>query len=366
VADRQLRIGLDGRELTGQPTGVGRYVESLLREWSRDTSFHHQVTIFAAQGPAPKVVREDPRFVWRVLAAPTAGTWWEQTTLARAVNAADLDVFFAAGYTAPLRLTCPLVVAIYDVSFFAHPEWFSAREGWRRRWLTRSAARRAARVVTISEFSASEIVRWLGVPLGRVAIARPGAPPTVDGPAAMTRPPVVLFVGSLFTRRHVPELIQAFAQAATRVPEAKLVLVGANRSQPRIDPRAIAAAAGAGQNVEWREYVADAELDTLYAGARVFAFLSDYEGFGLTPLEAIAHGVPPVLLDTPIAREIFGDAARLVPLRVDLVSDALVELLSDTRANAALVAAGRRSLSRYSWTEAAKTVRTALEESAGR
>ena len=124
-----------------------------------------------------------------------------------------------------------------------------------------------------------------------------------------------------------------------------------------------------GQIVEDDDVIAGGrqrEHRMLYAGARVFAFLSDYEGFGLTPLEAIAHGVPPVLLDTPIAREIFGDAARLVPLRVDLVSDALVELLSDTRANAALVAAGRRSLSRYSWTEAAKTVRAVLEESAGR
>lgn len=366
MADRQLRIGVDGRELTGQPTGVGRYVESVLREWARDTSFHHQVTIFAAQGPAPRVVRDDPRFVWRVLAAPTAGTWWEQTTLARAVNASDLDVFFAAGYTAPVWLACPLVVAIYDVSFFARPEWFTAREGWRRRWLTRSAARRAARVVTISEFSASEIVRYLGIPAGRVVIARPGGPSPIDGAAAMTRPPVVLFVGSIFTRRHVPELIQAFAHAAKRVPDSKLVLVGANRSQPRIDPRAIAAAAGVGSSVVWREYVADAELDALYGGARVFAFLSDYEGFGLTPLEAIAHGVPPVLVDTPIAREIFGDAARLVPLRVDFVADALVELLSDAPANAKLVAAGRRSLSRYSWTDAAKIVRTALEEAAGR
>lgn len=366
MVDRQLRIGLDGRELTGQPTGVGRYVESLLREWSRDPRFHHQVTIFAAAGDPPPVVRDDPRFVWRLLAAPKAGTWWEQTTLARAVNAAGLDVFFAAGYTAPVRLTCPLVVAIYDVSFFAHPEWFSAREGWRRRWLTRSAARRAARVVTISEFSSTEIVRWLGIPRDRVVIARPGAPPVIDGAPAMSRPPVVLFVGSIFTRRHVPELIQAFARAATRVPGAKLVLVGANRSQPRIDPHAIAAAAGVGASVEWREYVADAELDTLYAGARVFAFLSDYEGFGLPPLEAIAHGVPPVLLDTPVAREIFDDAARLVPLEVERVGNALVELLVDASAHGALAAAGRRRLSRYSWTQTAATVRQALEQAAGR
>ncbi|HKV98183.1 MAG TPA: glycosyltransferase family 1 protein [Vicinamibacterales bacterium] len=366
MADRQLRIGVDGRELTGQPTGVGRYLESILREWSHDASFRHQVTIFAGGGTPPPVVRDDPRFVWRVLAAPKAGTWWEQTTLARAVNGADLDVFFAAGYTAPLRLACPLVVAIYDVSFFAHPEWFSAREGWRRRWLTRSAARRARRVVTISDFSASEIVHWLGIPRDRVVIARPGGPAPLDSGSAMSRPPVVLFVGSIFTRRHVPELIQAFARAATRVPDAKLVLVGANRSQPRIDPRALAQAAGVGGKVEWREYVPDAELDQLYAGARVFAFLSDYEGFGLTPLEAIAHGVPPVLIDTPIAREIFGEAARLVPLDVDRIAAAIVELLSDANANAALAATGRRRLGQYSWTQAAATVRQALEAAASR
>jgi glycosyltransferase involved in cell wall biosynthesis len=343
---------------------VGRYLEAVLESWTRDPGFQHHVTIFAAEGTPPPVVGADPRFVWRLLASPQGGTWWEQTTLSREVNRSEIDVFFAAGYTAPLRLTCPLVVAVYDVSFFAHPEWFSAREGWRRRWLTRSAARRARRVITISQFSADEIVRWLGIPRERVRLARPGAPASVAGADAMARPPVLLFVGSIFTRRHVPELIQAFAQIATRVPDASLVLVGANRSQPRIDPTAIAAAAGVADRVTWREYVTDAELARLYAGARVFAFLSDYEGFGMTPLEAIANGVPPVLLDTPIAREVFGDAARLVPLATDAVAAALVELLTDARANAALAAAGRRALGRYSWAEAAAVVRQALEDAA--
>lgn len=362
MADRPLRIGVDGRELVGQPTGVGRYLESLLGQWAADRTFPHEVTIFAAEGAPPPALEGDPRFIWRVLAASKAGTWWEQTALASAVTGSKLDVFFAAGYTAPLRLTCPLVVAVYDVSFFAHPEWFSAREGWRRRWLTRSAARRARRVVTISEFSASEIVRWLGIARDRVRIARPGAPASVAAPEPMARPPVVLFVGSIFTRRHIPELIHAFAKAATHVADSTLVLVGANRSQPRIDPRAIAATAGVAARVDWREYVTDDELERLYGGARVFAFLSDYEGFGMTPLEAIAHGVPPILLDTPIAREIFNEAARLVPLSEEAIAGALAELLTDAAASAALVAAGRRCLARYSWAEAAAAVRQALED----
>ena len=362
MANRQVRIGIDGRELTGQPTGVGRYLEAVLATWAKDPGFPHHVTIFAAGGAPPPIIANDPRFMWRVLPSRNAGTWWEQTTLAREVNASEIDVFFAAGYTAPVRLKCPFVVAVYDVSFFAHPEWFSAREGWRRRWLTRSAARRAKRVITISKFSADEIVRWLAIPRERLRLARPGAPAMVAGADAMARSPVVLFVGSIFTRRHIPELIQAFARAATRVPDASLVLVGANRSEPRIDPKTIAADQGVGDRVDWREYVADDELARLYASARVFAFLSDYEGFGMTPLEAMANGVPPVLLDTPVAREIFGDAARLVPLTIDAIAAALVELLTETRANSTLVAAGRHALARYSWSEAATVVRQALED----
>jgi len=150
-----------------------------------------------------------------------------------------------------------------------------------------------------------------------------------------------------------------------RVPAARLVLVGANRTQPPIDPRALAAAAGVADRVEWREYVDDAELGKLYAQARAFAFLSDYEGFGMTPLEAIAHGVPPVLLDTAVSREIFGSAARLVSPSPSDIANSLTELLTDTSAAAALAGAGEACLARYSWIRSAEVIRQALEAAAG-
>jgi glycosyltransferase involved in cell wall biosynthesis len=219
--------------------------------------------------------------------------------------------------------------------------------------------------VTISEFSAAEIVRWVGVPRARIVLAPPGAPALVPGASLATRPPVVLFVGSLFARRRIPELIAAFAQVHARVPDARLVLVGANRTQPPIDPRSLAAAAGVADRVEWREYVDDVELDKLYAHARVFAFLSDYEGFGMTPLEAIAHGVPPVVLDTPVSREVLGSAARFVSPAPADIAKALAELLTDTSAAASLAAAGRACLARFSWARSAEVIRQALEAAAG-
>jgi glycosyltransferase involved in cell wall biosynthesis len=168
----------------------------------------------------------------------------------------------------------------------------------------------------------------------------------------------------LFTRRHIPDLIHGFAVAAGQVPEARLVLVGDNRTEPRIDPRAVAADAGVGDRVVWREYVTDANLEELYQSARVFAFLSDYEGFAMTPLEALAHGVAPVLLDTPVAHEVYGDAATYVSADAGVIGAALTRLLTDPKARQCQLDAGMERLSRFSWTQAATTIGTALEQAA--
>ena len=93
------------------------------------------------------------------------GTWWEQHGLAAVLRRDRPDVLFAPGYTAPLAVGVPIVLTVHDVSFFAQPDWFSAREGFRRRLLTRWSARKARAIVAVSEFSKREIVTWLGVRL---------------------------------------------------------------------------------------------------------------------------------------------------------------------------------------------------------
>jgi glycosyltransferase involved in cell wall biosynthesis len=360
---RPLHIGVDGRELIGHPTGVGRYLHALLREWAQDPSTPHRVTVWLPSDPTAELLTLGPRISFAVERASRAGTWWEQTTLANAVNRAGVDVFFAAAYSGPLRVRCPIVLAVYDVSFCAHPEWFRWPEGMRRRWFTRWSAARAALVVTISEFSASEITRYLGISRDRIRLAPPGAP-SVTTATTGSRHPLVLYVGSLFNRRRIPELIRGFSLTAARVADAQLVLVGDNRTHPRIDPIALAAELGIESRVEWRAYVDDQTLQSLYERARVFAFLSDYEGFAMTPLEAIAAGVPPVLLDTPVAVEVYGDGARFVTTEPVTIAQALTTLLTDDRAHDALLEAGRQQLRKYSWPRAASAVRQALEDAA--
>lgn len=365
MVERPLRIGVDGRELVGRATGVGRYIREVLHAWSGDPSWPHTLVVFTPVAPSSELTAAlGPRVTWQIVPASGAGTRWEQWHLPMAVRRAHVDVFFAGAYTAPLLLPCRFVLVIHDVSYFAHPEWFSAREGLRRRWLTRESAKRAHTVLTVSEFSAGEIARWVGVSRERIVLAQQGAPPRQ--PARTTSSDAtVLYVGSLFTRRLIAELITGFAQAAAAIPGARLILAGDNRTRPQIDPRALATALGVADRVEWREYVSDSELDGLYRSARAFAFLSTYEGFAMTPLEALSYGVPSVLLDTPVAHEIYDDAALFASADPASIAGALTTLLTDDDAHRRLVANGDRLMTRYSWAAAAATIRAALERAAG-
>lgn len=364
--ERALRIGVDGRELVGRATGVGRYIREVLKAWLADPVWPHTLIVFTPEPPSTDLVDAlGPRVTWTVAPSAKAGTWWEQWHLPMAARRAGVDVFFAGAYTAPRLLHCPFVLAVYDVSYFAHPDWFGPREGARRRWLTRISARRAHTVVTISEFSAREIEHWVNVARQRILLAPPGAPPRRHAASNARSGKTVLFVGSLFTRRLIPELIAGFAKTVASVPGAKLSLVGDNRTSPRIDPRDVAAKHGLADRVEWLEYVPDAELDELYASARVFVFLSTYEGFAMTPMEALAYGVPPVLLDTAVAREVYGDAALFVSSDPQSIAAALTTLLTDDEARAQLARAGETLAARYSWARSADVIRGALERAAG-
>src|SRR5215207_784114 len=167
-----MRVAIDARELTGKPTGVGRYLAQILTAWGElSGAAAHEYVLCS---PEPIVVPGTLR---------------------------------ASVMTSP----GPMVITIHDVSFAAHPEWFSWREGLRRRWVTRLAARRAAKIITVSDFSKREIVRHLHVPAAKVDVIYSGLT-TLPAPPTGTREPVVLYVGSLFNRRHIPELVEGFSQ----------------------------------------------------------------------------------------------------------------------------------------------------------
>ncbi len=353
-----MRVAIDARELQDHPTGVGRYLTALLTHWRDVPAARECEFLLCSHAPVHLPDLTGLRVATR-MAGHVGGTRWEQLTLPGLLRAARADVLFAPAYTAPLLTSVPVVLAIHDVSFAAHPEWFSWREGLRRRTLARLSARRARRVLTISEFSRAEIVRHLGTDPAKILVT-PLGPGRGPGATDAALPPrgtdedLLLYVGSVFERRHVPELVEAFARLAARRPRARLAIVGDNRTRPVVDLDAVARRCGVADRVSRLDFVDDATLATLYHDARGFVFLSAYEGFGLTPLEALTAGVPVLLLDTPVAREVCGDAAAYVgSTDPGVIADALERLLYDDAERGRLADARPAVLDRYSWSRCA-------------
>ncbi len=352
-----MRIAIDARELEGRPTGVGRYLKEVLRAWSTGTeATEHQFVLYTT-GDVDTTAYSG--LTIEVRSAPGRGVWWEQLTLPRLLRRDKPDVLLAPGYTAPLLTGVPTVVVVHDVSFAAHPEWFSWREGARRRTITRLAATRAARVVTDSWFSQAEIVSHLGVPSANIAVIPIGVSRIAESRSFThvaqasddaSRHDTVLYVGSIFNRRHVPVLIDAVALLVAQGRDIRLDIIGDNRTEPRVDLDAYARASAVPDRVRVRAYVSDDDLATSYRAAGAFAFLSEYEGFGLTPLEALSAGVPSVVLEHPTAREVYRDAAVFVA-RPDpaLVASALAAALYDRAERARVLNAAPELLAHYSW-----------------
>jgi glycosyltransferase involved in cell wall biosynthesis len=297
-------------------------------------------------------LRFDPRSrVRRVLA--------EQTLLPAAVKKTAPDLLHNVFNTAPAVRAVPQVTTIHDVVFKRFPETHGLlAKGVEV--LVPLAARRSTRVLTDSEASKSDIVRFLDVPpeLVDVAPLGPGIPEETRGPSAaevrrelgIGDTPLVLSVLAKRPHKNAARLIEAFAQ----VPHGVLVVPGYSTGyedelQAQIED------AGLSERVRLLGWVDDELLDGLYRAADCFVFPSLAEGFGLPVLEAMLRGAPVACSNATSLPEVVGDAALLFdPLDVDAIAVSVRRVLEDRELAERLRAAGLERAKRFSWDETAR------------
>jgi glycosyltransferase involved in cell wall biosynthesis len=313
-------------------------------------------------------VLDHPRITRRPLPGGR-GLLWPDRQFGPAARRDGVDVLFCPAYTCPLRAQAPRVTAVHDFSFFSLPEDFSFREGLRRRLLVTASLRVSRTVVACSDFTRREILRRCPELEGQVSVVPLGAdddlPPPPDRTEARRRlgveGPLVLTVGAIFNRRRLPTLLRAVCALRPRHPGLRLEVVGENRTQPELDLHALVRRLGIADAVRLAGFLPDPALADRYAAADAAVFLSEYEGFGLPVLEAMARGLPVVLADRPALNELFGAAALLVDPRDETaVAAALERALRDSGLRADLVARGRTLAARFSWEETARHTRAAL------
>lgn len=306
---KKARIAIDITELEGKPTGVGRYIHTLLKAWSHLQPevhlvlYHHGPAVW----PLPENLAHELRPVSHGLLK--AGWYFQQRMLAKALNEDKPDLLFAPAYSLPLAWRGRSVVTVHDLSFEAFPGWFPRLHGMRMRYLTRRSCQQADEIIAVSNFSRDEIVRLYGVKGRRISVIYHGV--DVDpAPPAAGAGGYFLMLGSLFERRYPLQVLDAFAKV--RQKGIRLVIVGDDRRKSGGDFQQEIEQRGLRDAVIWRRYVEEQELRALLTGARGLIYLSRYEGFGLPPLEAMAAGVPAIVSARGALREIYKDHALLV------------------------------------------------------
>ncbi len=352
-------IGIDARELEGEPAGVGVYLKNILQ---RITLPHGTQLELYFKNEIPKSLPAvDAKQV--LLKSDSMNSVWQQWTLCRELNRRKLALFFSPGNTVPWYFRGIQVLTVHDISFFRNPEWFSTRERLALQFNNRFSLCQADRIYTVSEYVRNEIHSRFGIPLSRILVTSNGVEKRHSDPSAgdtlkqkygLAGRKLILYVGSIFNRRHLPVLIEAVSKMES---DCLLTVIGKNLSHPYQDLQQISRRLGVEQRLQLLEYVPDNILQEYYAMADVFVYLSEYEGFGIPPLEAMSYSVPVVLSSTPAMNTIFQNAALFAKsISAEDVQTALQQCLNDPAERDRLIRAGNALVQEYSWDRTAKVV----------
>jgi glycosyltransferase involved in cell wall biosynthesis len=359
-----VKIGIDARN---DAAGIGRYTFSLIRELAA-IDHENEYVLFLSRERFPSYAPPGPNF----RAVEAAIPWFtvrEQLLLPRLVARERLDLVHFPHLTVPLLSRTPFVVTVHDLNYLDDAAIFAGGGGRVRRAGYRielAKARRARRLIAVSQHTRDTVVQALRVDPARVAVTYEAAdPPEAVEPDAATLErygvyaPFFLYVGAAYPYKNLARLIEAYARVGG---EHQLVLAGDHEQfGPALRERA--ANAGLAGRVVFPGRVSDAELAALYGGALGYVFVSFSEGFGLPGLEAMRFGVPVIAASAGSLPEIYGDAARYCdPHDADSIADALAEVASDEQLRAGLVERGHGRAAEFSWARTAQETLTVYRE----
>ncbi len=284
-----------------------------------------------------------------------------------------LDLMHCPVGLAPVSSRVPVAITVHDVMALEHPEWFTAANRLQQRMVLGPAARRAAVVLTPSQFSRQRAIEWLGLRPERVRVTPWGVDEIFSagfrsGETLARRGlgrRYLLTVGALRPRKNLETALAAFEALADH-EDLELVVAG-GRGWDDAELLARLHRSPAAGRIRLTGRVSDDELAALYRGAECFLFPSRYEGFGLPPLEAMACGAPVVSSDRTSMPEVLGDAAVLVsPDDTAGWAAAVESLLTSPERRAELVERGRRRAAAFTWERCARATVEAYRFALGR
>ncbi len=367
-----MRIAIDARKL--HDYGIGTYVRNLVGQLGRLDNGRDTYVLICRKTDAEFVRSLGPPFEAVV---DRAGNYslLEQFSVPWSLRRAKVDLFHAPHYVISPLTACPIVVTIHDCIHLRFPQYLPNRRAYYyARVMMILAARRARRILTVSQASKDDILRYLDVPASKIEVIynaldeRLATPPDEEEVSRVRerfqlRSPFILYTGNIKPHKNVDRLIEAFAiLRRRRGDDLKLLIIGEEISRyPNL--RRLVHRFHLHQHVRFFGFVPEATLRVLYRLAAAFVFPSLYEGFGLPPLEAMASGTPVITSNVSSLPEVVGDAAILIdPMNPGAIADAMRRVLEDPALRADLIRRGCERVKAFSWARSVARTREVYQE----
>ena len=368
-----MRIAIDGRKL--RDYGIGTYVRNLLRQLARQDVTNEYV-VFCSAEDCDAVEGLGGRFR-AVVETAKPYSIAEQFALPMALRREGAELFHEPHYVLPPLTPCRSVVTIHDCIHLRFPQYLPSKLGYAyARGQMWAATHQAARVITVSEASKRDILRYFRVPESRIDVIYNAIderfwhePDPEDISRTRERyrltAPFVLYAGNIKPHKNLERLIEAFhlmRQGSPELRDVELLIIGDDISKYATLRRAVHRHK-LHKHVRFFGFVPDQTLASLYRLANAFVFPSLYEGFGLPPLEAMASGTPVIASNVSSLPEVVGDAALMIdPYEPSAIADAMYRVLTDAPLRAELIQLGFARAREFSWERSIKRVREIYEE----
>ena len=332
-----MKIGIDAREfVAGQMTGIGRYLWHFLQHATTSKDPHEYVLFCNQKTHIPQNL---PRLK-KVIITENIRQVWDQVLLPLNIAREKIDVFLTPYFKAPLFLPSKMILIINDLIPLFFPEEHSPLGRLYFRFMSAAAARRATRIMTISEHSRGDIVKFLKLPADKIMVIHLGVEERFRSSDIRKEEirrkyslpqKFILYVGNLSPHKNVRSLIKSYASLPFSLRENYKLVMGASRSGKYFsDIDKVIREMELTQDVLFTGFIEPKDLPSVYCMSSVFAYPSFYEGFGFPPLEAMACGCPVVSSNASSMPEILGDAALFFnPYHVEEISRAIRHMLED-------------------------------------
>ena len=345
--------------------GIARYIYHLLLELPRAVP-EIALDVFATEPLAPERLKDVTVRATRLpVHKPLARIFWEQTFFPLSLRN-SYALLHSLAYVSPFLNRTRSIVTLYDLSFYLYPQYFRPMQRLYLQIGTRASVRRAAQIITISESSKRDTVRLLQKNPEQIQVVPPGVEPeffravNADEIEQFRRTKhlpeqFVLFLGTREPRKNLDTLIRAFVQAKRRANFPHYLVIAGGRGWLDQEIERTINELQVADQILFPGFVPHDELPLWFRAADLFVYPSQYEGFGMPALEALACGTPVITSNVSSLPEAVGDAARLVnPRATEELADAIFEMLTDDALRHEYARRGPEHARAFTWTRAAQ------------